>query len=81
MIKASSRDFRSPDDNVRIMAVTKTVSPEAINHAVELGIDSLTATSSAMFLELQKRQNSSLNGLALLPYTIFRQMVIALPVK
>ena len=33
--------YRSPDDNVRIMAVTKTVSPEAINHAVELGIDLL----------------------------------------
>ena len=33
--------FRSPGDNVRIMAVTKTVAPEAINHAVELGIDLL----------------------------------------
>ena len=33
--------YRSPGDNVRIMAVTKTVAPEAINHAVELGIDLL----------------------------------------
>lgn len=33
--------YRSPDDNIRIMAVTKTVAPEAINHAVSLGIDLL----------------------------------------
>lgn len=33
--------YRSPEDNIRIMAVTKTVAPEAINHAIELGIDLL----------------------------------------
>lgn len=33
--------YRSPDEEIRIMAVTKTVAPEAINHAVELGIDLL----------------------------------------
>jgi len=33
--------YRDPDDNIRIMAVTKTVAPEAINHAIELGIDLL----------------------------------------
>ena len=33
--------YRSPEDTVRIMAVTKTVAPEAINHAIELGIDLL----------------------------------------
>jgi hypothetical protein len=33
--------YRSPGDNIRIMAVTKTVAPEAINHAVSLGIDLL----------------------------------------
>lgn len=33
--------YRSPDDNIRIMAVTKTVAPEAINHAIGLGIDLL----------------------------------------
>ena len=33
--------YRSPDDVIRIMAVTKTVAPEAVNHAVELGIDLL----------------------------------------
>jgi hypothetical protein len=39
---AEAKDrFRSSDDNIRIMAVTKTVAPEAINHAVELGIDLL----------------------------------------
>ncbi len=33
--------YRSPEDKVRIMAVTKTVSPEAVNHAISLGIDLL----------------------------------------
>lgn len=33
--------YRSPEDSVRIMAVTKTVAPEAVNHAVGLGIDLL----------------------------------------
>ena len=33
--------YRSPDDNIRIMAVTKTVAPEAVNHAVKLGLDRL----------------------------------------
>jgi pyridoxal phosphate enzyme (YggS family) len=33
--------YRSPEDEVRIMAVTKTVQPEAINHAIGLGIDLL----------------------------------------
>ena len=36
---AEAKDrYRSSDDDIRIMAVTKTVAPEAINHAVELGI-------------------------------------------
>ena len=39
---AEAKDrYRSSDNNSRIMAVTKTVAPEAINHAVELGIDLL----------------------------------------
>ena len=33
--------YRSPDDKLRIMAVTKTVAPEAVNHAVLLGLDLL----------------------------------------
>ncbi|MDE6665393.1 MAG: YggS family pyridoxal phosphate-dependent enzyme [Ruminococcus sp.] len=33
--------YRSPEDTVRIMAVTKTVAPEAVNHAVSLGLDLL----------------------------------------
>lgn len=36
---AEAKDkYRSFDDDIRIMAVTKTVAPEAVNHAVELGI-------------------------------------------
>ena len=30
--------YRRQEDNISIMAVTKTVAPEAINHAVDLGI-------------------------------------------
>lgn len=33
--------YRSPADSVQIMAVTKTVAPEAVNHAVSLGIELL----------------------------------------
>lgn len=33
--------YRSPEDKFRIMAVTKTVAPEAVNHAVSLGLDLL----------------------------------------
>ncbi|MGN0629973.1 MAG: YggS family pyridoxal phosphate-dependent enzyme, partial [Ruminococcus sp.] len=33
--------YRKPGDNIGIMAVTKTVAPEAVNHAVSLGIDLL----------------------------------------
>ncbi len=30
--------YRKSDDNISIMAVTKTVAPEAVNHAVDLGL-------------------------------------------
>ena len=40
-IAEAAAKYRSPDDEVRIMAVTKTVPPEAVNHAVELGISLL----------------------------------------
>ncbi|MDE6020154.1 MAG: hypothetical protein K2H01_04030 [Ruminococcus sp.] len=33
--------YRSPNDNIKLMAVTKTVAPEAVNHAISLGIDLL----------------------------------------
>lgn len=33
--------YRSPNDKLKIMAVTKTVAPEAVNHAVSLGLDLL----------------------------------------
>lgn len=33
--------YRSPDEKFRIMAVTKTVAPEAINHAILQGLDLL----------------------------------------
>lgn len=40
-IDNSIAKYRKSDENVRIMAVTKTVQPEAINHAINLGIDLL----------------------------------------
>ncbi|MDE5583467.1 MAG: YggS family pyridoxal phosphate-dependent enzyme [Ruminococcus sp.] len=40
-IEEAKAVYRRADDDVRIMAVTKTVSPEAVNHAVSLGIDLL----------------------------------------
>ncbi len=33
--------YRSGDDVIRLMAVTKTVAPEKVNHAVKLGVDLL----------------------------------------
>ena len=33
--------YRSPEEKLRIMAVTKTVAPEAVNHAISWGIDLL----------------------------------------
>ncbi len=40
-IKDSKSKYRDQDDNIRIMAVTKTVEPELINFAIEQGIDLL----------------------------------------
>lgn len=40
-VSEACQKYRSPDEKVRIMAVTKTVPPEAVNRAVSLGIDLL----------------------------------------
>jgi len=40
-VDSSIAKYRKSDDVVRIMAVTKTVQPEAVNHAINLGIDLL----------------------------------------
>ncbi|NLT08400.1 MAG: YggS family pyridoxal phosphate-dependent enzyme [Ruminococcus sp.] len=40
-VSEAADKYRSPDDKIRIMAVTKTVPPEAVNHAIGLGIDLL----------------------------------------
>ncbi len=42
--------YRSPNDILRIMAVTKTVSPEAVNHAVKLGVGLLGENRVQEFL-------------------------------
>lgn len=40
-IAESTEKYRKSGDEIRLMAVTKTVSAEAVNHAVSLGIDLL----------------------------------------
>ncbi len=37
-IEEAKAHYRKPDDKIEIMAVTKTVSPDAVNHAVSCGI-------------------------------------------
>ena len=49
-IKDSKSKFRDSDDNVRIMAVTKTVEPDLINFAIEQGIDLLGENRVQEFL-------------------------------
>lgn len=40
-IAEAAAKYRNSENDVRIMAVTKTVAPEAVNHAVELGVNLL----------------------------------------
>jgi len=40
-IAETAAKYRDPEDQIRLMAVTKTVSPEAVNHAVSLGVELL----------------------------------------
>ncbi|MGN0606109.1 MAG: YggS family pyridoxal phosphate-dependent enzyme [Oscillospiraceae bacterium] len=40
-IENARAKYRKSDETVRLMAVTKTVAPEAVNHAVSMGIDLL----------------------------------------
>ncbi len=49
-IKDSKSKYRDFDDNVRIMAVTKTVEPDLINFAIEQGIDLLGENRVQEFL-------------------------------
>lgn len=51
--------YRSPDDNIRIMAVTKTVAPEAINRAVSLGIDLLGENRVQEYLSKAEQYDKS----------------------
>lgn len=37
-IEEAKAKYRNKDDTVELMAVTKTVSPEAVNHAIALGV-------------------------------------------
>lgn len=40
-IEAAKAKYRKPSDHVDFMAVTKTVAPEAVNHAIHCGISLL----------------------------------------
>ncbi len=46
-------------DDIRIMAVTKTVAPETVNRAVELGVDLLGENRVQEFLSKQEAYDSS----------------------
>lgn len=40
-VSEAAAKYRKPEEKIRIMAVTKTVDPAAVNHAIGLGIDLL----------------------------------------
>ncbi|MBR6243345.1 MAG: alanine racemase, partial [Ruminococcus sp.] len=51
--------YRESVDDVRIMAVTKTVAPEAVNHAVSLGIGLLGENRVQEYLSKAEMYDSS----------------------
>lgn len=51
--------YRSSADAVKIMAVTKTVPPEAVNHAIALGIDLLGENRVQEYLSKAEAYDSS----------------------
>ncbi len=51
--------YRESGDDVRIMAVTKTVAPEAVNHAVSLGIGLLGENRVQEYLSKAEMYDSS----------------------
>lgn len=51
--------YRNPNDSVKIMAVTKTIQPEAINHAIGLGIDLLGENRVQEYLSKKDFYNKS----------------------
>ncbi len=56
--EALSRSGRT-EDSLRLMAVTKTVPPEAVNHAVELGVSLLGENRVQEFQSKQEAYDSS----------------------
>ena len=40
-VNEAAAKYRHPDEKIKIMAVTKTVDPQAVNHAIKLGLDLL----------------------------------------
>lgn len=51
--------YRSGDDVIRLMAVTKTVAPEKVNHAVKLGVDLLGENRVQEYLSKKDSYDSS----------------------
>lgn len=58
-IAEAAAKYRAPDEKIRIMAVTKTVAPEAVNHAVSLGIDLLGENRVQEFLSKKDAYDKS----------------------
>jgi pyridoxal phosphate enzyme (YggS family) len=49
-INEAREKYRSPDDNIRLMAVTKTIPPETVNAAIDLGVNLLGENRVQEFL-------------------------------
>lgn len=58
-ISDAAAHYRGQDDKVRLMAVTKTVAPEAVNHAVKLGVDLLGENRVQEYQEKKDLYDSS----------------------
>lgn len=58
-VNNSIAKYRNPNDCIEIMAVTKTVQPEAINHAIGLGINVLGENRVQEYLSKKDFYNSA----------------------
>lgn len=58
-IAETAAKYRGQDEKIRIMAVTKTVPPEKVNHAVSLGIDLLGENRVQEYLSKKDEYDSS----------------------
>ena len=58
-VENAKAKYRSSDDDIRIMAVTKTVAPEKVNFAIEQGIDLLGENRVQEYLSKKDSYNKT----------------------